>query len=113
LQPNADHHFGGDGKQQQAPGDAKGRQRDAELSQQPVADQGNADQDRARDQEARSAICRRNGADRFVVMPRNVGTRPIGSTTTKSVTSADIKNSSGMSASPNFRRPRVAAPTLG
>jgi hypothetical protein len=50
LQPQPQNHFGGDREQQQPAGDAKRRQADAELAQQPVADQRCADQDRAGDQ---------------------------------------------------------------
>ena len=45
-----EHHLEGDREQQQPAGDAEGGQRDAELPQQPVADQRRADQDRAGDQ---------------------------------------------------------------
>ena len=45
-----EHHLEGDREQQQPAGDAERRQCDAELPQQPVADQRRADQDRARDQ---------------------------------------------------------------
>ena len=47
--PQSEHHLEGDGEQQQPAGDPKRGQRDAELAQQPVADQRRADQDRARD----------------------------------------------------------------
>ena len=50
LEAQAQHHLEGDREQQQAAGDAERGQRDAELPQQPVADQRRADQDRAGDQ---------------------------------------------------------------
>ena len=48
LDAHAEHHFGGDREQQQPAGDAEGRQRDAELVQQPVADKRGAGEDRDR-----------------------------------------------------------------
>ena len=48
--PQTEHHLEGDRKQQQSAGDPERGDRDAELPQQPVADQRRADQDRAGDQ---------------------------------------------------------------
>ena len=80
-------------------GDAERGQGDAELPQQPVADQRGADQDRAGDQAgAQRHLCGGTCADRPSVTARKAGTRPTGSTTTSSVTSAEIRNSSGMAA---------------
>jgi hypothetical protein len=50
LGPQPEHHFEGDGEQQKPARDAERRQRDAKLSQQPVADQRGAEQDRTADQ---------------------------------------------------------------
>ena len=44
---DAEHHLGGDPKQQQAAGDTKCGQRNFEDIQEPVADESGADQDRA------------------------------------------------------------------
>jgi hypothetical protein len=45
LDAHSEHHFGCDREQQKSAGDAERRQRDAELAQQPIADQRGAGKD--------------------------------------------------------------------
>src|SRR5260370_475021 len=52
---------------------------------------------------ARSATSRRAASGIPVVTDRNVGARPIGSTTTKRVTAAEMRYSSGMAPPQRFR----------
>ena len=97
LDAHAEHHFRGDREQQQAAGDAEGRQTDRQRAQQPVADQRAAGQDRRpRSAPRASATLRRARWGRPWVIARYDGTRPTGSTTTTRVTSAEMRNSTGM-----------------
>ena len=82
---------------QQPAGDPEGRQPDAELPQQPVADQRRPAQDEQGDQAGadRDLASGRDAAGRAVSEVK-IGTSPTGSTTTSRVTSAEMKNSGGI-----------------
>ena len=86
---HAEHHFGRDREQQQAAGDAERRQRNVQRVEKPIADQRGADEDRAGDDAGPTATPRRAARGRPSVTARKVGARPIGSTTTNSVSSAE------------------------
>jgi hypothetical protein len=96
LDAHAEHHFRRDRKQQQAARDAEGGQpiESVRSSLSPI----NAAPARitAAIRQARNATARRDRLGRPWVTATNVGTRPSGSTTTTIVTSAEIRNSSGM-----------------
>ena len=63
---HAEQHLEGDREQQQAAGDAKRGQRDAERAEQPVADQRGADEDGAGDQAGTQRDAAARGAGQAV-----------------------------------------------
>ena len=114
LGAHAEHHFRGDREQQQPAGDAERRQPDrracATASRRPTRCRRGSP---PRSVLARSATLRRARCGRPCVIARKDGTRPIGSTTTSNVTSAEMRNSSGMCAAQGTRLRRVLARQKG
>jgi hypothetical protein len=94
--PQSEHHLEGDREQQQPAGHANCGRVMPSCRNSQVADQRRADQDRAGDQAGAQRHLpaeTRRGAQ--CVTARNAGTRPTGSTTTSSVTSAEIRKLDG------------------